>query len=213
MNFIIIGDKYSKGMKSKGCAGLIKLDKNVSIFDYQYKIIKTCFPKSTITYIGGFEYKKLENCIDKKYPDVNLILNDNYEIKNDSYSLSLIHDHIIDDTFITFGYTILNKKIFDKFDKTSGSQIFVIKNHATPVGCIINDSRIENISFDLPNHIEDLYYISNENIRAFYDLVSDKRHNNYFVFELLNKMIDNNTISIKPSFHSINKVKNYEYTK
>lgn len=213
MNFIVVGDKYLKGMKSKGCAGLIKLDKSLSIFDYQYKTIKSYFPKSVITYIGGFEYKKLENFIHKNYPDVRLIANNHYEIKNDAYSLSLIKNYIIDNTFIMFGYTILNKKILDKFDTNLGSRVFVIKNHQTPVGCIINNNKIENISFDLPNHIEDLYYIAKNDISIFYSLVSDARYHNHFVFELLNKMIDNYHITIRPSFHSINKIKHYEYTK
>ena len=39
MNIIVLGDKFQKRMKSKGCVGLIKIN-NKSIIQLQHKTIK-----------------------------------------------------------------------------------------------------------------------------------------------------------------------------
>lgn len=211
MNFIILGDKFQKGMKSKGCAGLIKIAGEQNIFDQQYKIITKYFPSAHIIYIGGFESKKIENFIHKNYSNVVFINNLRFEDTNDCYSLSLISDFLIDDCFITFGYSTLNKKLFEKFDMSLGSQIF-LTNNITSIGCIIQNNRVENISFDLPNHMDDLYYISSKDIHYLKNIAMNKQYHNYFIFELLNNLIDSKQISVTPLYYT-SKHKTYEYSK
>lgn len=212
MNFIILGDKFQKGMKSKGCAGLIKIDGDQSIFEQQYKIIKKYFPQAHIVYVGGFESKKIENFINKNYVNVTFVNNLRFEESNDCYTLNLVRNFLVDDCFITFGYSVLNKKLFEKFNPSLGSQIFLANNNSTTIGCIIQNNKIENISFDLPNHIDDLYYISSKDIKGLQKIVSNQQYHNYFVFELLNYLIDAKQISITP-LHYISKSKTHEYSK
>ena len=212
MNCIIIGDRYQKGMKSKGCAGLIKFDKYHNIFQHQYTTIKKYFPKINIFYIGGFESKKLENFLQKHYADVRFIHNINFETSNDAYSLYLAKDILNNDTLILFGYTVFTKTTLDKFNKNIGSQIFMTNNQNDSIGCVINNNRIENISFDLPDTINDIYYIASKDIEYFKNKLDNKYHN-YFLFELLNDLIDNHNITITPFYSYIQKAKYYEHTK
>ncbi len=212
MNFIIIGDKFQKGMKSKGCAGLIKFNNSLNIFEHQYKTINKFFPKAKIIYIAGFEYRKIENFIKKHYSDVLLFNNTNFENSNDCYSLNIINKLLIYDTFITFGYTILNSKPLEKFNKLLGSQVFLTNNNKSSVGCIIQNNIVENISLDLPNTIDDLYYISDKDIKNFKEIATNHKYHNYFVFELLNNLIENHKIKIVPSYYT-SKQKTHEYTK
>jgi hypothetical protein len=43
MNIIILGDKFQKRMKSKGCTALLDYNKK-PLFYYQYNIIRSIFP-------------------------------------------------------------------------------------------------------------------------------------------------------------------------
>lgn len=204
MNFIILGDKYQKGMKSKGCVGLLRFNKKHNIFQHQYHHIKEHFPKAKIIYVHGFESKKFVSFLHKNgYDDVIAINNDEYDNKNQAYSLSLTKSFLNSDCFITFGNTILVKNIFSKFNKLHGSQIF-ISNDKSEIGCIINDSFIENISFDLDNYISNIYYLDKLTIPDLNLLLDNTKFHNNFLFEIINKLIDAGKI-FKPYYTRIKK--------
>jgi CTP:phosphocholine cytidylyltransferase-like protein len=212
MNVIILGDKYQKGMKSKGCPGLIKIDSKTLLFDYQYKIIKKYFPQSQIIYIGGFESKKIENFINHNYSDVVYIYNSEYDKFNDGYAVFLAQHLLSNNALIFCGYNILDKKLFQNFDVAQGSQLFICPKEKKTIGCIITDNKINNISFDLPNSISNIYYLSKKDCQILQKFVSNVKYKNYFLFELMNILIDNGVI-LKPFFYNKTSHKNYEYTK
>lgn len=212
MNFIILGDKYQKGMKSKGCSGLIKTDKKNTLFDTQYAAISCRSDVDNIVYVCGFESKKIENFIDKKYSDVVLINNQNHEESNDAYSLSLVADYLTKPCFIVSGYAHLNTKIIKKIPYNDESKIFVSNKDIGQLGCVLQNNRVTHIGFDLPNKIDDMYYISSGDANTIRGLVSKPKYHNYFLFELLNILIDSHNTTIKPYFHSY-KINNYEFTK
>jgi len=199
MNFLILGDKYHKGMKSKGCAGLIKLKKNYTIFQHQYDTIKRYYPNAEVVYVGGFESKKIETFIKKNYKDVSYINNTDYESTSDGHSIYLTKNYLTTDTLIVFGYTIFDQKLFNRFDTSLGTQIVITPNNKKHIGCIINRNQIDNISFDLPNYIDDIYYLSTADAKILQNIISDSQYRNYFLFELINKLIDAGCI-VKPIF-------------
>lgn len=192
MNFIILADKYQKGMKSKGAVGLIKVNRKSTVFENQYEIIKSCFKKSKIIYVYGFDSKKINLFFDsKKYKDVIRIYNEKYEDLNYSYSLSLASEYMTKDFFVLFGDAILKKEIFSDFVSNNGSQIYINKKEKAKLGCILDSNNIvQNISFDLENYISDMYYIHNKDNQILQSLVNETKYNNCFVFEIINKMID-----------------------
>lgn len=210
MNFIILGDKFQKRMKSKGCVGLIKLSSK-TILQHQHKVIKNKFPNSKIIYIYGFENKKFLNFLDKNDTlnrDVIPIYNPLYNKYNNAYSLQVANDYLNTDCFILFGDNVLHPKIFDKFQYHEHSQIFINNKTKNKLGCIINDNNIENIAYDLDNYLSEIYYISNNDIENFRKLVTNSLYYNYFIFELINKLIEQS--SLKPH---ITDIKKYEYNK
>lgn len=213
MNFIIIGDKYQKGMKSKGCSGLIKINKTYNIFQNQYDNIKKIFPKANIVYVGGFESKKIENFLSKYYDDVLFVNNREYESFNDGHSMFLAKEFLQSETFIMLGYTLLEIRTFKKFNINLGSQLFITENSDSPIGCIITNNTINNITFDLPNYVEDIYYLSKPDSRSLHKLLQNNRYKNYFMFELINQLIDTGVV-IKPHFYKkTKKSKYYAHTK
>lgn len=201
MKFIIIGDRFQKRMKSKGCTGLIQI-KNKPIIEYQYRYIKRFFPESEIIYISGFEHKKLSAYISKhknKYPDLSLVNNNLYEKYSYVYSLSLVTQQLNDDGFILFGDNVLNNRTFKYFSASNGSQIFIQSKDKYELGCIISDDHVQRISYDIGNYLANIYYLSNDHMLSLQKLLLLDKYKNYFLFEMINELI-NQTHNIRPFF-------------
>lgn len=214
MNIIIIGDKYQKGMKSKGCPALIKSKDYSSIIEHQYSILKNFFPNSKIVYIAGFEFKKIQFFLeDHKELAVDLVHNYNYENYNDIYSLSLASKYFSSDVLITFGYNILKHSMFKHFNSDRGSQIFIDNTSNSNIGCVVQNDTVSNITYDLPNSISHLYYLSKTDANRIRYYIQDSKYQNYFLFEILNNLIDQN-IKIHPHYTNNKSIKGfYGYNK
>ena len=201
MNAIIIGDRFQKRMKSKGCSALIKCGSK-TIIDLQYKYIKKYFPKSKIVYISGFDSKKFSiyvNSRKDKYKDLTIVNNDNYLEYNYVYSLSLAHDYMDDDSLIFFGDTIFSNNTLKKLNHNNGSQILLQKTK-NDLGCIINDGLVKNIAYDLDNHLSNIYYVSTQDTKILKQIISGSTiYQNCFLFEIINLLIEND-IAFKPLF-------------
>jgi hypothetical protein len=76
------------------------------------------------------------------------------------------------------------------------SQIVLNKKSTSSLGCVINNKKIHNIFYDLDNKIEEMYFIANKDIGKLKDIL-DQPIKNMFIFEIINKMIDNN-VSFQP---------------
>ena len=215
MNFIILGDKFQKRMKSRGCVGLIKIN-NKTILQHQHKSIKSIFPEANIVYVHGFESKKFINFLSKSsclQKEIITIHNPNYEINNSVYSLYLAKEYLSDDCFIMFGDNLLGNNIFDKFNRQNGSQIFINKKSKNKIGCVINENNIENISYDLDNYLSEIYFLQKQDSESLKLLINNDKYHNYFIFEIFNKLIDQQK-NIKPFFinHKTNNI-TFNYNK
>jgi CTP:phosphocholine cytidylyltransferase-like protein len=198
MNFIILGDKFQKRMKSKGCIGLVQ-NNNKPIIEIQYKTIKKHFPLATVIYVTGFESKKLSNYLDKNknlYKDIILVNNREYENYNRGYSLSLIQQYLNGQCFICLGDNTLKNTLckFNEKKHCDTSKVFVSEQNNTGLGCVITDSVVENICYGLDNYVSDAYYLTSDHSLRLQKLIQDKKYHNYFVFELINNLIDQQQI-------------------
>lgn len=199
MNFIILADKFNKGMKSRGCLGLLDINKKYNILEFQYSNIKKIFPKAKIIYVYGFDHKKMQSFLDhKKHKDLIGVYNPDYENYNYTHSISLTTDYLNDSCFITFGDIIFKYQTFKTFAKDKNqSQIFINSKIPNQFGCTIINNNVINISFGLENYLSHIYYICKKDIEHLTKLVHNTRFKNYFIFEIINKMIDSN-ISFTP---------------
>jgi CTP:phosphocholine cytidylyltransferase-like protein len=191
MNCIILGDKYNKGMKSKGCCGLIKFNNKLTILENQYHILKSIFPTINIVYIYGFEDKRFIDFVLKRKLEITPVLNSNYNKYNQSYSLYLAKNFLQESSIILGGYVTLNKPMIKKINKKENySQIFLSdteKRDNIP-GCIVVDDSIKNFSFNLSNNIKEIYYLNRSTSRLLQSILKEDTYN-YFLFELMNKII------------------------
>jgi len=201
MNIIILGDKFQKRMKSKGCVGLLKISNQQNILQNQLEIINTVFKNAPIAYVYGFDSKKFLSFISKHnylLKNLNLIYNAQYDKYNYAHSLYLAKDYLDSDCLILFGDSNLSLRLFNKFDIADGTQIFINKHIKNKLGCIISNKIIENISYDLDNYLYDIYYLSKDHASYIKTALETNILHNYFIFELINKLIVSNNYSIKP---------------
>lgn len=200
MNIIIIADKFQKRMKSKGCVGLIKNNKTTLIQE-QYSVLKKTFPQAKIIYVYGFDSKRFQAFLHKheELQDIEPIYNKYYEQYNTMHSLSLVQTFLRNNCLIMLGDCKINKTVFNKFDINNGSQIFIDNNSSSEIGCILSNNIVQNIAYDLDNKLSDIYYLTREHAHCLSTMIDDNNYNNYFLFEAINKIIDNNHI-IKPYF-------------
>lgn len=199
MNCIILGDKYQKGMKSKGCSALIKSNKQSTIIENQYYVLTSIFDKLNITYVCGFDSKRLNEFIQEKDYEFDIVYNKQYDQYNDGYSLNLASASLNDETLILLGYQTLSNKIAKKINRLNDdSSVFITEDHAeSKVGCVIYDSNITTFSFGLDNYVHDIYYLNQKCSKYLKNILSTNKYNNYFIFELLNHLIDSG-LNIKP---------------
>lgn len=202
MNCIILGDKYQNGMKSKGCCALIKTNKTTNILTHQYSVLSSIFDNLCIIYVYGFDNKKFIDFYNQCNMNIKILYNEYYNQYNQAYSLSLAKDFMLnDETLIIDGYEKINRSTIKKIKPNQNcSYLFVDKKtscDSESVGCIINKDSIESLSLDLDNIVQNIYYLNKECSRQLSSILNDSKTYNNFIFELINKLIDNGH-SIKP---------------
>lgn len=193
MNFIILGDKFQKRRKTKGCPGLFKLDKE-TIIEHQYKTISKNFTQANIIYVYGFDAKRLLSFIEETnslHKKITLLYNDFHQVYNYAYSLYLAKKYLDQDTFIMFGDSVIEKNFFKTIDVNKDSQIAISNNKTGSLGCVLHEKLVQNIFYDLDNSIEEIYFLKEKDARSLAEILNNTIYHNYFVFELINKLIDN----------------------
>lgn len=190
MNIIILGDKFKKGMKSKGCVGLIKVNNTDNILEKQYQQFKKQNKNNNIIYVTGFESKKIHAFIHKNQEDFNisLIYNKYYDTKNHGFSIYLAKEFLNNDCLIIDGSIIIKGDMLQSM--TQNGSCVMVGDSDGEVGCIINKYSVDNLSFDLDNKIYDAYYLSKRTATKLGDLIENPNYHNYFIFELINLLID-----------------------
>jgi len=186
-------------MKSKRCSALIKSNKQTNIIENQYYILTSLFDKLNITYVCGFDSKRLVEFVQEKSYSLNLIYNKDYDQYNDGYSLNLAASSLDDETLILLGYQTLSNKIAKKINQLrDDSSVFITNDSCdSKIGCVVYGGNITTFSFGLENYVHDIYYLNKQGAKYLKKFLLTNKYNNYFIFELLNKLLDNN-INIKP---------------
>jgi choline kinase len=191
MNIIILGDRYKKGMKSKGCVGLIKINNTTNIFQKQYNQIKSFFPDSRIIYISGFESKKFSSFLKKhdKNQEVIHLENDLFAKTNSGFSLNLAREYLDTNCLVIDGSTNISDSLLKNIKTTQDKNLVCIGNKSGDIGCILNNSRVDSLNIDIDNRIYDVFYVTQHTALRLQDIIEHNYHN-AFLFEIINILID-----------------------
>ena len=197
MKCIILADKAPKKNKTKGWYGNHPINKKYTLIDNQILYLNKSFTQKNleIIYVYGFDKKNVERHFvnnSKKYKNVSLAFNSEYERFGHSHSLGVGCKNAIDSNLLVFfGTTILKSSYFSDFD-IKKSYIFT-GNQQGEIGCSIDCfNKIENIAYDLDNGIHEIFHFNEHSIHDLHKLTTSHWYRNHFMFEIINKMIAKN---------------------
>jgi choline kinase len=198
MNCIILGDKYAKGMKSRGCPALLSYNKRNNIIQHQINFIKKFLPESKVIYIYGHCSDSFDDFIKKDNICINKIYNSEYEKYGQFNSLSLAEKFMDSECLIFDGYSNLKKSYIRNIKKNKKESFVVLDNkNSDGAGCVVVENKIKNFGYSLPYSIKHIYYLNKEAMSFVKRFCSSNKHRNYFIFEILNEILEQN-VFIKP---------------
>lgn len=165
-----------------------------SLLDYQINFLRAngC---TDINIIGGY---KIDNLKNKR--DINVIYYQNYEQTSEIEALEFALDKVYhsNELFIMFG------DVFVSASQIKSNDSYILthkKKHG--IGCFCYDSNIIRMSFDADDKWAKVIYLNRDGL----DILRNIGVGNcYFVYEIINRMIDNSCV-----FKNINhNIKNIE---
>lgn len=186
LSFILISSLPIKGMKTAGNVGLLKYKKHTIIQKHINNIISV-YPKAEIVVIGGFEHKKLEKVV-KQYKRVKYFYHDITETSNETQSLLLGLKNIRNKKAMVLNAScLINKSVLKHIPNSKYSCVFINKNNSfnSNLGISTNDNEMNNIFFNLPNKINNMYFLNQSHINYAKDIGDDQFYNKY-MFEFIN---------------------------
>jgi len=166
---IIAAAGAGRRMKSYGPKPLLNI-KGKTILSRQLEHIKLKFPNANILLVCGFEADRV---MDQVHGDIITLENENYQDTNITRSVSIaLRAMQSDRVLIICGDLVFSKGALDCLDFTQAS-ILALKNEnqSSEVGCIVGDDG----------------YIKN----MIKSLVFNRDNKKLFLFEIINKIIDN----------------------
>jgi len=189
---LIINIFPDKKMKSLGNKGLIRLNNNTLLIDYHIKYFNNIFNKPDIYILGNFEFNKLDKHINK-HQNVHHIMCDTNDESNIGGAILPILSKISNDSnvFITQSSILYFIKDKHKLNKNYSYVIGSVNDNSSNIGCIIEDNKIINCSYDLPNQIYDALFLYKKDITFINHILSNTKNiHKFFLFEILNTILE-----------------------
>lgn len=195
-SIVLLIPEITKGMKSMGSKALLQINKHTSILDYQIQYIKKFYKNIPIFVLTGFDNDRIEKKI-KHYGNIATSFNPNYETSNQTESLiSYFKQSNTNNCLIINNGILLKEKLPINIKYSS---IYTIKKYKEGFGLGINqtnavDSVVSYLFYGLPIQWSECVFLNSEAIKFIIEISNSIKLHNLFLFELLNKLIDNNII-------------------
>tara|TARA_B100001939_G_C16926259_1_gene611755 strand:+ start:134 stop:823 length:690 start_codon:yes stop_codon:yes gene_type:complete len=201
----IFSYNITKGMKSTGPIGILKrTNKSNALINQQISYLRDIFKNIDFYIVAGFGNERLAKELpDKKY--IHLILNNHYETKNYGYALKLLIERLENQINKYDGVFFLDSNVIIRTlqQKKIKKSWIVIKKKPS------QKNKIDYLGTSFDNeHLDYLFYNIGDNVwcKGFYltqkDMITliqnQNFHDNMFIFEILNDLIENHNIVMYP---------------
>ncbi len=193
-HILILAPEITKGMKSIGSKALLTLHSDKSIIDYQIQYLQKHYKKAKITIATGFEGDKIEKKT-QKY-NVDYTYNANYEISNHGTSIELfLRSNIVDiKTLLVISNGILLKNLL-AFNLNE-STIFTLQKPNGDYNLGVNQhkagSKLPYLFYGFPVRWTECVAFNKNAVETLETIISHTNISQMFLFEIVNKLIDQN---------------------
>ena len=212
---LILGAFPDKNIKSLGNKGLIKINKNTNLVEYQIDFFQKAYKKPQIIIVGAFDGKRLNKFIieynKNNKTNIKYIEHPLDKYVNVGYSLKHAMKYVLHNNLVICDLSVaLSPSSLATVSKPKFSFILAHKNKKTreSIGFILdpNDKHIGHCFYGLPNDICDFIYLRTKDVKILNKVMKITQNiQKFFLFEILNACIDNGS-KIEPIYMVKNKI-------
>ena len=185
---IVIPTTFTGTRRNSGKPKLLTKFVNGSfLFENQINTLTQLFKTPQITYISSFNYDKIDIKLTKF--NVNIIHNEKYQETNIAYSIYLGLNDIKSGCLIIYGDLFLTTEYFENVNFGKKSFVLIDRNEnfgKKEIG--LGPNKLFNYGF--LDKWSQIFYLNSKDIILFKDIISKKKNNRKFVFEILNEMVE-----------------------
>ena len=201
----IFSYNITKGMKSIGPIGTLKrTNKSNALLNEQIIHLRNIFKNIDFYIVTGFGNDRISKELpDKKY--IHLIFNEYYETKNYGYALKLLIQKLENriskyDGVFFLDSNVIIRELTQKKIKKSWILIKkkpIQKSKIDHLGLSFNNDCLDYLFYNIGDHIWcKSFYLTQKDMITL--MANQNFHDNMFIFEILNEIIETNNIEIHP---------------
>jgi choline kinase len=187
-SFVIPAAGLGRRMKTYGPKSLIQIDDYETILSRQIRHIQDSFKRFEIILVGGYQIEKLQKSIPK---NVKLVYNNDYENSNVARSIKIGLEHVKTEKVIfIYGDLIFNQECINLPFHKESSVVICDNMKKEEVGCIINDSKLQNVFYQLPNKWAQISFFTGKELQLLKETLKNQATDVWFGFEIINQIIN-----------------------
>jgi len=203
---IIYGSRFGDQMRSFGPKYLYKDKFGKPILETQIKSIKDVYPKAEIILVGGYE---IEKTLRYKTDDIRIVENQLFNETNEVEDLRLALNNTNKKHVITISSDLIFNKYAIQNITVNPSLVFDTKSQLvnSDLGITCVDRQVERIDLLLEKKWCHISYFESKHLNALKRMCK-KANNKLFLFEIINKMINEGYIfhGVEPNSMLIKKI-------
>lgn len=177
---------------------LLKLSDGNCLIDKQISLITNLYKAPEIIIISGFDHEKLISHIkNKKYANIRIFHNQNYKMTGalECWILGL-NISLCQDTYIIHGDRIFDESFLTNAKETHTFVHDVNKNNYN-LGILLEDNKLINISYGLPNVWSEIFFISKEDFTLSRNLINEHETRKIYTLDsFINILSQKTSISV-----------------
>ena len=202
----IFSYSVTKGMKSIGPIGILKKNNNANaLLKQQIEYLKKIFKSIDVYVVTGFGSDKIIKELPKK-KNIHYIINTEYENKNYGYALRLLLDQLKNNLDAYDGVFFLDSNVIIKslyHKKIKKSWLVTRKNKTKKktktdkeyLGANFQGDSLRYLFYNVGDTIWcKSFYLNKNDMHKL--IMNNKFHDNMFIFEILNQIIEDTDITI-----------------
>ena len=189
---IILSAGLSSKMKTYEPRSLLRVG-DMFLFEKQYLAIRKNLPNAEICIVCGFKKEKVVKKVSVSECDINVCINDNFEIFGPTYSLFCALDQSKNNVFFMHGDILLDENLlnldysesfvlFDSFGQLKDGE----------VGIVESDGLVSNFSYGLKTKKKwcQVAFLTGKEFDILRDIYLTNKYKHMLIFETLNKILD-----------------------